>query len=608
MQLGEALSLNRVRTSAPAAKPTPSDRRVTSDQTGAFALLSSPQGLSSGAPSLPRSGAGHCRQCGGPVPSTAPGARTPKFCGASCGRAYLAAKRRALRPAAAPAGPGTAWPKAGGSAPRSGRLGSPANNLSAAGQGPDASGPTAADPAKQYNERRDDRYGLHDLLVKVSTLPRIKTCHRRPHEAFVTGKTTGAVAGFGGLQTCGSVWSCSLCAPTVRQTRAAELEAMAQLWVTSKKDGGMGGSIAMATFTVSHYLHQRLSDQWGAISKSWTAMIAGRFKEEFYAKYQVAGMTIAREVTVGDENGWHTHLHVLIWFRNTKPSKPNKRKGETIAPDAARARDLEKVLYERWHAQTTQRGLGAPSRAHGVKVDPIRRGKAGAADIARYVAKVQDKREDAQDERHRREWGIGREMTRGDLKSAGRRGDVRERVPVLRRHRTPFQVLRDFKTTGDANDLGLWQEFEQASLRKRALTWSGTVRSELKSLMQLDERTDEEIAAEDALGGGVVWAMPKRVWAQVVCQDGRRGALLQATSQGWDVVVQLAESWGMVVGRDLLTEAPPRPVRPTEPDDDSAFDQDESDWPAPPCPDWDQDGLPLPEEPDWLDEPEPEWE
>jgi len=481
-----------------------------------------------------------------------------------------------------------------------------ANNLSTAGQSASVSTPTATDLAKRYKERRDDRYALHDLLVKVSTLPRVKTCHRRPHEAYVTGKSTGPVAGFGGLQTCGSVWSCSLCAPTVRQTRAAELEAMAQLWVTSKKDGGMGGSLCMATFTVSHYLHQRLSDQWAAISKAWTAMISGRFKEEFYEKYQVAGMTIAREVTVGDEHGWHTHLHVLIWFRNTKPSKPNKRKGETVAPDAKRARDLERVLYKRWHDQTTRLGLGAPSRAHGVRVDPIRRGKAGAADIARYVAKVQDKREDANaQEVKRHEWGIGREMTRGDLKSAGRRGDARERIPVLRRHRTPFQVLRDFNTTGEANDLELWNEFEQASLRKRALTWSGTVRGELKDLMALDERTDEEIAAEDALGGEVVWAMPKRVWAQVVCQDGRRGALLQATSEGWTAVVQLAESWGLVVGRDLFAEKPQRPERPAD-QDESAFDQDEPGWATPPCPDWDEDGLPLPEEPAWLDEPEPE--
>jgi hypothetical protein len=420
-------------------------------------------------------------------------------------------------------------------------LGTLANRLSAAAQeGPAEPGGPLDVRQRAYEERRDGRYALHDGLVRVSALQRVKACHRRPHADHVTGKLSGTVAGFGGLQTCGSIWACPLCSPTIRQTRAAELEAAAVAWVEAEH------SMAMATFTVRHYKRQRLADQWAAISQAWTAMLQGRWKKEFYERWGIRGLTIAREVTVGDAAGWHTHLHVLVWFEDPIEQEPGEDGGE--APDAERARRIEDELYARWHRMTTKRGLGSPTREHGVKVDPVRRGKDGAADIAKYIAKIQDKDDG-------REWGVGHEMTRSDLKQAGR--DRTERVPLGGRHRTPFQVLRDFLATGDADDLALWHEYEQASRGKRALTWSGDVRQELTALVPLDDRTDEEVAADD-LGGDVTFAMPRKAWTtHVLHADGRRAELLRAVAGGWTAVADLCSSWGMVPGKDVLDTVPP---------------------------------------------------
>jgi hypothetical protein len=530
--------------------------------------------------------------------------------------------------------PGALPPKAGHPTPLFGEvhdpdrpatrpgLGTTANNLSAAGQRAETnSRAVRTDPEKAYADRRQGRYAMHDGLVKVSRLRRVQFCHRRPHADHVTGKLTGPVAGFGGVQTCGSIWACPLCSPNIRQSRSTELEEMAIAWVEA------GHSILMGTLTVRHFSRQRLDPQWKAVSKAWTAVLQGRWKERFYAKWGIVGLTIAREVTVGDANGWHTHLHLLIWCEDQieqelseNGERPLDLVGARLAQhdpqlyqrwqymieqaqepaDAIRARLIEDELFERWEHLTVKHGLGAPSREHGVKVDPVRRGKDGAADIAKYIAKIQDKDDD-------REWSVGREMTRSDLKQAGRIKDQVERVPLLAadgdkfrpRHRTPFQVLRDFLSTGDKADLDLWHEYEKASHKKRALTWSGDIRARLAELLRLDERTDEEIAAED-LGGDVVFAMPKKAWSKHVTHvDGRRAMLLNAMPEGFDAVAELCESWGMVVGRDVLVAPPPpRTGRPGRAELDDVDDDPEPD-------DWGGLCPPADDEPAWLDEIEP---
>jgi hypothetical protein len=468
-------------------------------------------------------------------------------------------------------------------------LGNAANNLSAPGQrGKTKRREPERDPQQAYADRRQGRYAMHDGLVKISRLRRVQFCHRRPHDDHVTGKLSGPVAGFGGLQTCGSVWACPLCSPNIRETRSTELESGAIAWVEAEH------GMAMGTCTVRHFKRQRLADQWKAISEAWTATLQGRWKREFYERWGIRGLTIAREVTVGDAHGWHTHLHILIWFEEQLSSEPGEDGSEP--PDAVRARQVEAELYERWRRMVVKRGLGEPTREHGVKVDPVRRGKDGAADIAKYIAKIQDKDDG-------REWSVGREMTRSDLKKAGRIRDQVERVPLMaaggNRHRTPFQVLRDFLANGDKADLDLWHEYEKASHKKRALTWSGDVRAELAALVELDERTDEEIAAED-LGGNVVFAMPKKAWSKHITHvDGRRAMLLNAMPDGFDAVAQLCESWGMVVGRDVLAAPPPpRTARPGRGDVD---DVDDDPDPEP----WEELCPPADDEPAWLDEIEP---
>jgi len=450
----------------------------------------------------------------------------------------MAAKRRAGR-LAAPAGAGVGFgtPEAASAAQR--RLGKTANNVSAPGQ-PDPAGgrergrvregaqpslanhngaqAPAVDPAEAqataYDERRAARFRLRRVNGHVSALERVRKCGT-PCSEVVGVKVTAGAAHYVGLSSCSSIWACAVCQATIRQARSEDLENKTGVWMRA------GNSLAMATFTVSHHEHDRLKAQLNAMTTGFRKMQQGRRWQKFKDAYGLAGLTKAIEITHG-ENGWHGHFHVLVWLR------------EALEDDAAteRARRMEDELYAMWHKAAVKHGLGEPSRAHGVRVDPVRRGEAGARDLAKYIAKVQDKDTG-------KTHNAAMEMTRVDLKSGRRKS------------RTPFQILDDFSATGDAAELALWNEYEKATKGHKALTWTPDLVKELKKLLKEfgqddDERTDEEILEEER-DGEVAGFLSNRAFGRYIARHLTRDhELLQAAkSGGWLAMVALCQSWGV---------------------------------------------------------------
>ena len=80
----------------------------------------------------------------------------------------------------------------------------------------------------------------------------------------------------------------------------------------------------------------------------------------------------------------------------------------------------------------------------------------------------------------------------------------------------------------------------------------------LAELVDLDNRTDEEIAAEEVGGEGLA-IIPAETWYRAVVRyRGRSLVLLRAAEAGgvW-AVRAVVESWGLVWGRDVLDAPPP---------------------------------------------------
>jgi hypothetical protein len=240
-------------------------------------------------------------------------------------------------------------------------------------------------------------------------------------------------AGYGGVITCGSVWACAPCSARVRQRRAADVEAHAKRWL------GDGHGLLFVTLTRSHSMADDLADlldgelqAWRAVQQHW------RFREAGKAVGYVGALR-ATEVTHG-YNGWHPHLHLLLWL---------ERPLETEAASC-----LEESIAGVWL------GLVDGSRQHAVKAVRVGVQLRDAQALAAYLVKVQDGYDKGR-------WSAAHEMVRGDLK----RGRSK--------HRNPFQIAEAAAFTGDKKAAALWHHYEAATKGRRCMEWGRKLRERL---------------------------------------------------------------------------------------------------------------------------------
>uniref|UniRef100_UPI0037CAF668 hypothetical protein n=1 Tax=Ornithinimicrobium sufpigmenti TaxID=2508882 RepID=UPI0037CAF668 len=225
-------------------------------------------------------------------------------------------------------------------------------------------------------------------------------------------------AGWGGVQTCGSVWACAICSAKIAHLRQQEIASALTAWRSIPG----AGDVALLTLTMRHRKGQKLATLWGALSDAWNHVTRGRawgvdqlgagiLMQRVVKSGKRKGQTVtdvkvpwikATEVTVSYDNGWHVHLHVVIFLRE----------GVTTSAQTA----LFGGIWRRWRDGLVAAGLDAP-RAHlgGLDIRPV--DLASGDVLSEYFTKAV--------------YSASAEVARGDLKS-GRRGG-----------RTPMQVLRD---------------------------------------------------------------------------------------------------------------------------------------------------------------------
>jgi hypothetical protein len=290
-----------------------------------------------------------------------------------------------------------------------------------------------------------------------------------------------------GLQTCGSVWRCPVCAAKVVERRRPEIgQAM---------DGhkAAGGCVNLLTLTCPHQSKDNLAQLLANQAKAINHFFNDRHTKAILADMGTIGKIKALEVTHGrlspQNNGWHPHYHILLFSGlNVDLSRFNK----------AQMLDWQVKLYLRWANACKGAGLGEPSFAHGLKLDD-------GSKAAKYVSK----------------WGLEDEMTKGHIKKA-LHGE------------TPFDFLRAYQN--DPNDkqaAALFIEFAKTFEGKKQLTWS----KGLKKLYQVAEKTDEALAAETEDSAWFLGMITLPQWRDVLAVEGRHVVLSIASSQGWDGVL-----------------------------------------------------------------------
>jgi hypothetical protein len=388
-------------------------------------------------------------------------------------------------------------------------------------------------------DQRDRRFDAQQTLWAESSLNSVRHCgrslskHTGPSAAdggafmgegrTVAVKMSDGVAGFAGLQSCGSPWACPVCSGKISPVRATEIQKAVDEW--HKR----GNKVVFATFTMRHDAGQKLQDLWDGLSHAWGRVTSGSSWErdsDMYGeqpvervkvrqlnkvKYEVRtpGRRInfirAVEVTHG-ENGWHVHIHVYLFCHREMTTKTAEKLGYT--------------MFGRWRRALVNKGFKAPSLRRGVDVKLVDPGN--GQELGKYFAKNVYA---GPDKKKRAGWELA-----GGTGKDGRRGN-----------RSPFEILADIVALGDADDLARWFVYEQSSKGRRQITWSHGFRELLGVGM---EKTDEEIAADDKQGD-VVMTFDLDEWKIVRWHKGRVLKLVElgcTKEHVWAILRKLLEN------------------------------------------------------------------
>lgn len=294
--------------------------------------------------------------------------------------------------------------------------------------------------ADTAQSNRHTRYQMRRTLSRVvGKGERVGRCGCKVVAGSVSvGKRQGR-AYLSGVETCGSVWACPVCAPKIAEKRRLEVRQAITRHLSA------GGAVYMTAFTVPHQFFDSCKELRSRVSKSFSKVISGKRWKKIKADYHLSGYIRALEVTHG-KNGWHPHIHTLFFV-------------DKVLNDCDLNR-LESVLFDRWSKIVERDGGGWCNR------DIFRLEACTTPEIAGdYVGK----------------WGVDSEITRFHLKKAKGGGF------------SPWDFLQMAHSSG-TRAARLFREFLGAFKGARQLTWS----LGLKRRFKIDEMSDREISSHDA--------------------------------------------------------------------------------------------------------------
>lgn len=326
---------------------------------------------------------------------------------------------------------------------------------------------------------RIERYALQAVVRRLLPNARTAKCLRyvqKNRSAVDVWRSTGYKrAHYGGLQTCASVWACPVCSAKISERRRAELKALIDSHTAT------GGVVLLVTRTVPHSRTDDLGELLAKIAKAEASYKAHRDYKVVSSAFGLVGTVRAVEVTHGDANGWHPHVHELVFL---------------ALP--VRLEDLEEDLSRIWKAAAVRAGLHAPSRAHGLTVQD-------GSKAAKYASK----------------WGLESELTQWHRKH----GKVQSR--------TPFDLLRNVIGNNDGHSGQLFREYSEAFHGRHQLQFSRG----LKQRYQIAEVSDDELVQAQDEDAFLLGSLSLEDW-RIVCRAEGRGLILEVAANGdWEGVL-----------------------------------------------------------------------
>jgi hypothetical protein len=342
---------------------------------------------------------------------------------------------------------------------------------------------------------RSAMYRLQDGMRPLGQ-PRVQACNRAiisPSGHVAVMATPEGRIKLSGLAHCGSVWECATCQMQILQARAEQL--------SQAVDRHGSDRVVMLTLTFRHGAGDGLKRMRKNLTRAYAGLMRHRATRAWLAAQGVIGKVRAIEVTHGDRNGWHPHLHVLLFL--DEPART-----ATVQGDAGRFRKVWDPpelaeLSDLWAKQVV-RVFGEqhrPSRARALRATMARDGEYLAkmglelADPATKQGRVGD-----DGEIHRSPWQIGADWARNY--NAWRSTLEKDDDP----RRLPWRLAND-------RDAQLWRTYRDAMRGAHRLVWSNG----LKERLDVRDVTDAELVEGDEPAQGDTWiaSVPGEAWRSI---------------------------------------------------------------------------------------------
>lgn len=327
--------------------------------------------------------------------------------------------------------------------------------------------------------RHLERYSLQSAARSVLDTERVSKCLRVPtnsHSVDIHKTISTETFHYQNLQTCGSVWHCPCCAAKISEKRQKEVLHA----ITSHEK--TGGQVLLLTLTLPHRLNQSLKTVLETLLMAHAAFERDReYRNGFKVTSGLVGRIRSLEVTYG-ENGWHPHLHLLLFVNQMT----------NIAQSLA-------DLFPIWKKVVVNQGFSEPNH-HGLTLE-------NGDKAAKYVGK----------------WGLEHEMTKSHIKRS-------------KSGYTPFDLLRVLvgTYTGTAQSVDvfdaaiLFNEYGKTFKGRRQLVWSNGLRDRFNLG---EEKTDEELSNQVDEKTVLFAKLPLNAW-KLILKNDHRGEVLKICSQG----------------------------------------------------------------------------
>jgi hypothetical protein len=346
---------------------------------------------------------------------------------------------------------------------------------------------TASKTVKKYTLLNHLQHVATDanLLSKRSGNPhRVRFCHA--HKAYGSDAITIKLSGndvhnpngsFGGLQTCGSVWACPVCASRIAVEKGVEI-LKALEWAKQENLAPV-----MIALTARHHAGMQLAWFKDLFKGAWEMFSSGRRWRFFKKKYGIKHHIVNREVTRGDA-GWHYHMHLLLFL-------------DFGALKAAAADSLQADLEAFWMDCLEKYGLeGLPEIA--LKVSS--HGNVGKNYLTKIGITISEK-----------DGKLEYEMTSSETKSG----------------RSIWDIARH-SYYGDAESSRLYIEFVEAMQDTNFITFSHGLAELLENIELPAAESPADNAKED-------FAEISPYWWTVVRRSGAMGRLLEQAIASRDI-------------------------------------------------------------------------